>query len=361
MVVQEAVAAARAAVWSWRREGAQLYIAAEPEGAFAVLDGVWTLESFLDQLEGLGRGPLERAFAQDEFRRTIDAEITLRDGLSARFIGAFFDEGAARGLIVSGDAHPPHDLARDEDVFAVYQPIRRLSDGDVAGFEALARWRTPDGRMVGPDDLAGLGRAADWNRVAPAMLNEAGRILRELRQAGRDIFMQVNLSAAEIGRPAIVQSAADVLEALDLPAGVLRVELTEHAALRDYERALGALAALEAAGAGLVLDDFGAGHSSLAWLAQIPARGVKIDPKLIRLAGQPRGDMILRAMTKLARDLGLEVTAEGVEDAAQAEFLAEIGCDYVQGYAYGRPVQADALSDLLAGPNNAGHPGDVRA
>ena len=99
--------------------------------------------------------------------------------------------------------------------------------------------------------------------------------------------MQVNLSAAEIARPLLVEEVAAIIRDANLPHGVLRVELTEQAALRDFEGALGALAAFRAAGAGIVLDDFGAGHSSFAWLAEIPADGVKLDPKLSRMVRQP--------------------------------------------------------------------------
>jgi EAL domain-containing protein (putative c-di-GMP-specific phosphodiesterase class I) len=138
-----------------------------------------------------------------------------------------------------------------------------------------------------------------------------------------------------------VEEAAAIIRDAKLPHGVLRVELTEQAALRDFEGALGALAAFRAAGAGIVLDDFGAGHSSFAWLAEIPADGVKLDPKLCRMVRHPRARRILAGLAGLIRELGMAVTAEGIEDKVLARELHAIGCDFVQGYAYDLPLRAE--------------------
>ena len=162
--------------------------------------------------------------------------------------------------------------------------------------------------------------------------------------------MQVNLSAAEISRAKLVDEAATAISGFQFPRGVLRVELTEQAALRDADRALGALAALRAAGAGLILDDFGAGHSSLAWLVDIPADGVKLDPKLTSLISRPRGFKVISAMIGLAHELKLSVTAEGVETDAQARALRDAKCDYVQGWLYGAPLLEADMSALLQQP-----------
>jgi EAL domain-containing protein (putative c-di-GMP-specific phosphodiesterase class I) len=269
--------------------------------------------------------------------------VTLLDGAPAHFFGAFHDHGVARGLIVSADASE-RLVHGDSNVEPVFQPIRQLGSLDVAGFEALARFRAPDGQLVGADTLVGLGGDTDWTAIGPVMLAQSAAALAALRAEGRDVFMQVNLSAAEIARPELVEEVAAIIRDAGLPRGALRVELTEQAALRDFEGALGALAAFRAAGAGIVLDDFGAGHSSFAWLAEIPADGVKLDPRLCRMIRQPRACRIVTALTGLIRGLGMTVTAEGIEDKVIAGELHAIGCDFVQGYAYDMPLRLQDIA-----------------
>jgi EAL domain-containing protein (putative c-di-GMP-specific phosphodiesterase class I) len=332
-----------AALWSWNASEGVLIIRAEPGGPLSRLDGRWTLQSLLDQLDGLARVRIATPLRSGRAGDPIDIRVTLLDGKPAHFFGAFHDVGVARGLIVPA-ATGARMVHGESNVEPVFQPIRRLDSLVVAGFEALARFRAPNGKLVGPDTLVSQGGDTDWNAIAPVMLARSAATLAELRAAGRDVFMQVNLSAAEIAQPLLVEEVAAIIRDAGLPHGVLRVELTEQAALRDFEGALGALAAFRAAGAGIVLDDFGAGHSSFAWLAEIPADGVKLDPKLSRMVRQPRACRIVTALTGLIRGLGMTVTAEGIEDKMVAEELHAIGCDFVQGYAYDMPLR---LPDIM--------------
>lgn len=340
---ETAVASAGAALWNWHAAEDALDFRAEAGGPFSSLDGRWKLSSFLDQVDGLARTAIASRLEEGAPGDLIDVRVTLSTGRPAHFVGSFSDAGVARGLLVSTEASLPVTNT-DSNVEPVFQPIRRLSDLSVAGFEALARFRAPDGRLVGAETLLGLGGETDWSAIAPVMLRKSAAALSALRHEGHDVFMQVNLSAAEIARPLLVEEIAAIIRDTGLPPGVLRVELTEQAALRDYEGALGALSAFRAAGAGLVLDDFGAGHSSFAWLAELPADGVKLDPKLSRLAMQPRGRLIVTALTSLIRSLNMSVTAEGIEDREAAPTLRDIGCDFVQGFAWDLPLQGEDIS-----------------
>ncbi len=350
-----AVTAAGAALWTWHAADGHLSIRSEVGGPLAHLDGRWRLDTFLGQIDGLARGLIVAKLHEGKAGDPVDARITLTDGRPAHFVGSFYDAGMARGLIVTtdgaagglaGSVAAGLTIGRMEgtNVEPVFQPIRRLDDLTVAGFEALARFRAPDGRLVGAETLLGLGGDTDWVAIAPVMLLKSAETLSALRAEGRTPFMQVNLSAAEIARPLLVEEIAAIIREAKLPPGVLRIELTEQAALRDFEGALGALAAFRAAGAGIVLDDFGAGHSSFAWLAEIPADGVKLDPKLIRMVAQPRARKILTALTGLIRDLGMTVTAEGIEDLETAPDLLAMGCDFVQGFAYDMPMLGQDLA-----------------
>lgn len=337
------VSAAGAAQWTWEAAEGCLNIRAEAGGPFARLDGRWRLDAFLNQIDGLARTLVQERLGAGRVGDAVDARITLMDGRTVHFVGSFCDLGLARGLMVSGEAAVAPALGRS-DVEPVFQPIRRLDDLSVAGFEALARFRTKDGKLAGPDALGSLGHETDWTGIAPAMLHASAQVLAEQLAQGRDVFMQVNLSAAEIARPMLVEEIAAIIRDAGLPRRSLRIELTEQAALRDYEGALGALAAFRAAGAGVVLDDFGGGHSSFAWLAEIPADGVKLDPKLVRMVRLPRAGKIVTTLTGLIRSLGMTVTAEGVEDDAHAPELLAIGCDYVQGYAYDMPLRRQDIA-----------------
>lgn len=345
-------ASARAAMWSWSAADGVLIIRADPGGPLAKLDGSWALQALLEQVDGLARVRIATPLRQGRAGDPIDIRVTLLDGQPAHFFGAFHDVGVARGLIVPA-ATGARMVHGESNVEPVFQPIRRLSTLEVAGFEALARFRAPDGQLVGPDTLVGLGGDTDWTAIAPVMLARSAETLAALRAEGRDVFMQVNLSAAEIARPMLVEEAAAIIRDAKLPHGVLRVELTEQAALRDFEGALGALAAFRAAGAGIVLDDFGAGHSSFAWLAEIPADGVKLDPRLCRMIRQPRACRIVTALTGLIRSLGMTVTAEGIEDKVIAEELHAIGCDFVQGYAYDMPLRLQDIAVAFDAPETA--------
>lgn len=330
--------APQAALWSWHASEGMLIIRADPGGPLSKLDGRWTLQSLLEQFDGLARVRIATPLRSGRPGDPIDIRVTLLDGKPAHFFGAFHDLGVARGLIVPAEAGT-RIVHGESNVEPVFQPIRRVDTLEVAGFEALARFRAPDGRLVGPDTLVGMGADTDWNAIAPVMLTKSAETLAALRADGHDVFMQVNLSAAEIARPLLVEEVAAIIRDAGLPHRALRVELTEQAAMRDFEAALGALAAFRAAGAGIVLDDFGAGHSSFAWLAEIPADGVKLDPKLSRMVRQPRACRIITALTGLIRGLGMTVTAEGIEDKALADELHAIGCDFVQGYAYDMPLR----------------------
>jgi EAL domain-containing protein (putative c-di-GMP-specific phosphodiesterase class I) len=339
-----AVTAARAALWTWSAGDGSLSIRAEAGSPLAALDGRWTLESFLAQVDGLVRASIASMLRDGVAGDPVDVRITLNNGSPAHLVGSFHDAGVARGLIVSAEGNA-RLIYGESNVEPVFQAIRRLDDLSVAGFEALARFRSPDGQLVGPETLVGLGGDTDWSAIAPVMLLKSARVLADLRAAGHDVFMQVNLSAAEIARPILVEEIAAIVREARLPHGVLRIELTEQAAMRDFDGALGALAAFRAAGAGVVLDDFGAGHSSFAWLAELPAEGVKLDPKLSAMIGHPRAARIVSALAGLIRSLGMTVTAEGIEDARLAADLHAIGCNYVQGFAWDLPLRTP---DILA-------------
>jgi PAS domain S-box-containing protein/diguanylate cyclase (GGDEF)-like protein len=234
-----------------------------------------------------------------------------------------------------------------------YQPLVRLSDGTVRGAEALVRWQHPEHGLIGPNkfiELAERGGAivplGRW--VLEGACAQAAAWWREL---GPDApFVSVNVSPVQLVEPGWVNEVTRVLAATGLPPDRLQLEITEQAVLGDELVALDALSALRATGVRLALDDFGTGYSSLAWLRRLPVHALKIDGSFIGGLRNPDADpidsSIVRALIEMAHALDLEVTAEWVETAVQAERLTEFGCDVGQGRWFGDAGPGEWVPEL---------------
>lgn len=323
--------------WRWNAPAKRLLIDVQRGADLSELSGDWSIDALEQMLEGLSRGRLDRAFEGGD--GPVRCNLRLSSGRSVHLVGAFVGESEARGMLLSGDDFQeidPSDLNPGPDLAPVFQPIVSLRNGQVAGFEALARW--DDGDPKSPPS-----RYED-EALASNMLIRSAEALARLREVtGRDdLFMHVNLTARDLAKgtlPALVEA---LINGYNLPDRSLKMELTEQAALRDADYALSAALALKAVGAGLVLDDFGTGHSSFAWLADLPADSLKIDHGLTRRLGQHRTDTILSTITLLASRLGMTSTAEGVERKEDAARLRALGFDHVQGFAFARPMDIES-------------------
>ena len=242
-----------------------------------------------------------------------------------------------------------HDLAEaiaDGLVGPHVQPVFRLSDGKLAGFEALVRWRHPQRGLLQASELIG---AAESSGLMPAlserMVAASVDLLADWRKrhaAAQSIFMAVNVSGPEVPDGAVLRKAAALAKAAGLPPKALHIEITEHHIIDDHDAAAIALTELRAAGVGVALDDFGAGFASLGWLARFPADLLKIDAYFIRaMEESDAARKIIRAVTALAHELGLTVIAEGVERPVAPAQLRDLGCDFAQGHFYGGAIEPD--------------------
>ncbi len=248
---------------------------------------------------------------------------------------------------------------QEERLEPAFQPIARLGDGALAGFEALARLRGRDGGLILPaafleTAFAGGLMAQVSSRMLAAGAAALGRWRAGFPQA-RGLFVAVNVSGRDLERVEIVAEALQARLAADLPAGALKLEITEHQVVRDPALARRTLGLLRESGVAIAFDDFGAGFNALRWLAELPADTLKIDQSFVRdIETHPPSAKIVRALIALAHDLGLDVVAEGVESEAVRERLAVMGCDYAQGLAISPPLSAaDAqalIADLAAAP-----------
>ena len=232
---------------------------------------------------------------------------------------------------------------------AWYQPIVSLDTRQVAGFEALVRWQHPDRGLLPPGAFLPVAEEIGLvTHIDEFILAEACRQGREWQRArpdGATPTISVNLSAKSLGSHDLVTRVADVLATTGLPAGALRLEVTESVAVSDAARVRTILQELRALGVRVSLDDFGTGYCSLSYLQQFPVDTLKIDRSFVaRITGEEESEgEIVRLIVGLARTLGIEVVAEGTETEAQVDYLARLGCGYAQGYYFSRPVEASQI------------------
>jgi EAL domain-containing protein (putative c-di-GMP-specific phosphodiesterase class I) len=229
-----------------------------------------------------------------------------------------------------------------------YQPIVDAASGAISGAEALVRWNHPTRGLLGPGEFIPVAEQAGLiDLLGSWILREAIRqaaVWRAAGVGGGNLWMSVNLSVEQLANPAIAAEVELALRAHDLPAALLVLELTESAVMRDVVMATQRLDQLKRLGVRIAVDDFGEGHSSLAYLASLPLDVLKIPRAFVeplRVEGANLG--LVRAIIELARSFDLVCVAEGIEDEAQLAPLRRLGCDLGQGYLFGRPAPPEAL------------------
>ena len=231
-----------------------------------------------------------------------------------------------------------------------YQPIVRLEDRTVAGFEALLRWEHPRRGVIPPADFISV--AENCGLIVQlglfAMQQAADDLYAWQKQIGGDVALSVsvNLSSRQLIRRDLVSDVRSVLARSSIKPRCLRLELTESLVMDNPEQSAHVLAKLKQLGIGLSLDDFGTGYSSLAYLTRFPFDTIKIDKSFLD-DSSPKKNVLLRSMVNMAHDLGLSVVAEGVPDESEALLLRQMGCEYVQSFAFGAPMPAEAAMRLL--------------
>jgi EAL domain-containing protein (putative c-di-GMP-specific phosphodiesterase class I)/GGDEF domain-containing protein len=232
-----------------------------------------------------------------------------------------------------------------------YQLKLPLEPGRVCGVEALARWDHPQLGRVAPDGFIPL--AESCGLISPLTDAVLGRALADAAgwlARGLDFHLAVNLSTALLVDPSLPHRLGEMLAGAGVPPSRLLLEITESRLLADDARADEVLAQLRALGVGLAIDDFGVGYSSLAQLRRLPVDELKIDKSFVlAMEEDPGAAAVVRAAADLGRDLSLDVVAEGVETPAVARRVRELGCQYAQGYLFGRPVPAAECEARLRG------------
>ena len=261
---------------------------------------------------------------------------------------------ALRRLVLEGDLR--HALERGE-LEVHYQPIIALGTGDLAGVEALVRWRHPDRGLLSPTDFISLAEESGLIRpLGRWVLQEACRQVQRWSAgwsadgaAALPLRLCVNASVRQIEDERFADEVAECLTESGLPPESLTLEITETLFLSDFDETVGKLCALKQLGIKLAIDDFGTGYSSLNYLRYLPIDILKIDKSFVD--GVTRGteqSAVARAVLKLARTFGLQTVAEGIEYAEQLEALRAMGADLGQGYYLARPLELAAMEAFLA-------------
>ncbi|MFP5410648.1 MAG: EAL domain-containing protein [Gammaproteobacteria bacterium] len=243
-----------------------------------------------------------------------------------------------------------HNALRLGQLYLHYQPQIRAHDGRCIGVEALARWRHPVLGEVPPLKFIPIAEEVGLiEALGTWVLEEACRQLRAWRVHGiSGLRMAVNLSAQQLRSPGLVKTVESLLARHQLTGSDLEIEITESAAMDNPERAIVQLQALRALGVRLAIDDFGTGYSSLAYLKRLPIQVLKLDRTFVRdIETDPSDAEISAATLALAHNLGLTVTAEGVETTAQRDFLVRHQCDCMQGYLFAKPLPAESILSFI--------------
>jgi diguanylate cyclase (GGDEF)-like protein len=232
------------------------------------------------------------------------------------------------------------------EIVVHYQPVVRLADGEIEGFEVLARW---------PHPTRGLLAAADFLLAAEetGLTVELGRLvlqqaLETARRWPEHVSIWLNLAPAELANERLVDTLAESLDRYGVDPGRLVIEVTESGVIQGSDAALVAMQRLRDLGVSLTIDDFGTGYSSLSRLAEFPIESLKIPkPFVDKLVGADADEAFVDAILRLGESLGLSTVGEGIEHPAQAERLRQLGCSLGQGYLFGRPGPAEEAERLL--------------
>jgi diguanylate cyclase (GGDEF)-like protein len=234
-----------------------------------------------------------------------------------------------------------------------YQPIFALRDGRITGMEALVRWEHPEKGLVQPGHFIPL--AEETGLIVPIgkwVVDEACRQMVEWQTSytgAERMSISVNLSARQLQDPNLLQDVQDAVRTSGLDPQHLQLEITESVVMQEPEVTVLTLNDLKRLGIKLAVDDFGTGYSSLAYLKRFPIDVLKIDRAFVNGLAQGEHDSaIVQTVVSLARALGLQTTAEGIEQRSQWDLLEQLGCDQGQGFFFSRPLRPEGIADLLS-------------
>ena len=280
----------------------------------------------------------------------LHANIALEEAVKRNIPYAYFDTES--GVKHAQQLHIARrlDTAIEKQQFELYfQPKMHLKSQTINSCECLIRW-FDDGKFVSPAQFIPIAEHSGF--ILPLgewILDSAFAQAKKWHQQNLNIRLAINISARQFTQQDFVQSIKQRLAHFNVPAHLIELEITETAIMDDEEFGISVLQALSALGISLSIDDFGTGYSSLGYLQRFPVNKLKIDQSFVRnMATDTRDQALVLSICQLAKNLGLDIIAEGVEEHAQLEKLKEYNCDLIQGYLLSRPIPANEFEEFLA-------------
>ena len=241
------------------------------------------------------------------------------------------------------------DALEKETLFYNLQPQFDM-DHKLRGFEALARMKDADGNFISPGEFIPVAEKVGLvDKVDEMVFRKAALFFGELlRKTGADIVLSVNVSVRHLMKNDFFDEICEVLKTSGVPADKLEIEITESIMIDSVDKALQCIDQLKARGIKIAIDDFGTGYSSLSYLNRFPANLLKIDKSFIdKMNTSDSSRQYVSAIISIGHTMGFKVISEGVEEPEQIQTLREIGCDYIQGFVWGRPMMPDAAEELV--------------
>jgi PAS domain S-box-containing protein len=305
---------------------------------------------------GIAFSNSSRTDAQDVLR---DSEIAMyRAKKAGKARCEVFDNAMHVGAVKRLELETDLRRALELDEFRVhYQPLVSLSNGQIVGFEGLSRWQRPQG-IVMPGEFIKV--ADEIGLILPInrkLLREACEQLGQwhrLFPSDPPLTFSANITAKQFAQPDLAAQIQEILQQTRMDPRSIDLEITENIAMADAERSALVLSELKALGVRLSIDDFGTGYSSLCRLQRFPVDTLKIDRAFVsKMDSDTETHEIVRTIIMLAHNLGLKVVAEGIEEPQQMDLLKQLGCELGQGYLFSKPVNAEAIGQLLAIPRSA--------
>ena len=287
-----------------------------------------------------------------------DADTAMHRAKTSQSSHVIFNESMhARAVVLLQLENDLRRAIKRQDLSLYYQPIVSLSTGKIVGFEALVRWQHPEQGIISPEDFIPI--AEETGLIVPIgwwVLHEACLQLKHWQAqfpSNPPLKISVNLSCRQFSQPNLLEQIRQTLQQTGLPASSLRLEITESAIIEDAASTSALLTQLRNLGIQLCIDDFGTGYSSLSYLQRFPIDNLKVDRSFISQMGNS-GDAaeIVQAVVALAHNLGMSVTAEGVETATQLMQLRSLQCECGQGYLFSKPLNCSAAESFLADLQN---------
>ena len=245
----------------------------------------------------------------------------------------------------------------ENQLVVYYQPIVSLADLRIRGFEALVRWNHPERGLIAPSEFIPIAEESDLIVLLGRwVLREACRQMAEWQvrfAPDPPLTISVNVSARQLSDPRLTEDVELALAESGLKHEALALEMTESSIMGDAEQTLAALNRLKRMNIRLEIDDFGTGYSSLSYLQRLPFDILKIDRSFVSKLDAGGGSVnIVKAILELGHSFGMKVIAEGVETEAQLSSLRQLGCKYIQGYLFSRPLDADTAGWLCQKTRN---------